>query len=154
LGDELGLEGFGQVDLEELHVQVQAEIGAGGTTAEQAGAIDAGGASTGATKKGNGLHRVGEVPMFSTDALCRRATALQSTAHASNDFVGLNPVDAESLGLSDGVTARIRQGQGTAELNVMISDRVPVGAAWVRTATCRTIELGSATGPVQVEVLG
>jgi hypothetical protein len=38
------------------------------------------------------------------------------------------------------------------ELEVRVSDRVPQGAAWVRSATCATAALGSAVGPIRVEV--
>ncbi len=153
LGNDLGLEGFGQVDIDEVHAQVQAELQAGGTAAANGETPGTDGVPANPARRENGLHRVGETPMFSVDALCRRAPALQCTAHAANDFVGLNPGDAQNLGLSDGVSAMIRQGGACVELKVMISERVPAGAAWVRTSTCRTVELGSATGPVQVEVL-
>ncbi len=50
-----------------------------------------------------GLYRVGELAMYSVDALCRHSEELQQTVHAQNDFVGLNAQDATELGLSDGV---------------------------------------------------
>jgi len=90
--------------------------------------------------------------MYSADALCRRAPALQQTVHAVSDFVGLNPADAGRLGLADGDRANVRQGEAFTALEVRVSERVPVGAAWVRSATPGTRELGSATGPIIVEV--
>jgi NADH-quinone oxidoreductase subunit G len=101
---------------------------------------------------GTSLYRVGEVPMYSVDALCRRTTALQQTVHAQNQFVGLNPKDAERLGLFDGGQARVGQGKASVEVEVLVSDAVPTGAAWLRSATCLARELGSATGPVSVDV--
>jgi NADH-quinone oxidoreductase subunit G len=154
LGDELGLEGFSQIDLADLHAEMLAAIQP--AAAEQPGlgtlAHHSGEAGVSADE-GAALYRVGEVPMFSADALCRRASPLQQTEHAASDFVGLNPEDAGNLGLADGATARIRQGQAEVELEVRISEKVPAGAVWLRSATCRTSELGSATGPIQVEVL-
>ncbi len=154
LGDELGLAGFGQVDLADLQTEMQATLRAA-AVADQA--VDSLAASrdalaTAPVDAGKALHRVGEVPMYSADALCRRAPALQQTVHAVSDFVGLNPADAGRLGLADGGRANVRQGEAFTALEVRVSERVPVGAAWVRSATSGTRELGSATGPIIVEV--
>ncbi len=150
LGDELGLAGFGQLDLADLQTEMQATLRAA-AIADQA--ADSLGDVLGApVDSGNALHRVGEVPMYSADALCRRAPALQQTVHALSDFVGLNPADAGRLGLVDGGRANVRQGAASTALEVRVSKRVPVGAAWVRSATSSSRELGSATGPISVEV--
>lgn len=90
--------------------------------------------------------------MFSVDALCRRSDPLQATDHADSQFVGLNPKDAHRLGLIHRGRARVRQGEHFIETEVRVSDKVPAGAAWLRSATCQTRELGHAVGPVSVEV--
>ncbi|HMB60446.1 MAG TPA: molybdopterin-dependent oxidoreductase, partial [Xanthomonadales bacterium] len=152
LGDHLGFEGFSQVSLTELQTQVYAAI------ETQLAASSTGEKSANETheftrsKPGKELYRVGEVPMFSTDPLCRRATALQETIHAQSQFVGLNPADAGRLGLIDGGTARVRQNDAYVDLPVTLSDRVPAGAAWVRSAICSARELGSASGIIGVEL--
>jgi NADH-quinone oxidoreductase subunit G len=99
-----------------------------------------------------GLYRIGEVAMYSIDALCRRSQALQQTVQADNRFVGLNPADAARFGLMDGGKARVHQGGNHAELEVRVSDRVPAGGAWVRSATCSSAGLEQAVAPVVVEV--
>ena len=35
-----------------------------------------------------GLYRIGEVPMYSVDALCRRSEPLQETVQAQSQFLG------------------------------------------------------------------
>ncbi|HET6564942.1 MAG TPA: molybdopterin dinucleotide binding domain-containing protein, partial [Xanthomonadales bacterium] len=100
----------------------------------------------------SGLFRIGEVPMFSVDALCRRSLALQQTSHADSQFVGLNKADAERLGLTDGGRARVRQGDRHVETELRVSAMVPAGAAWIRSGTCLARDLGNAVGPVSVEV--
>ena len=92
------------------------------------------------------LHRIGEVAMYSVDPLCRRAAPLQQTAQAKNDFVALNPADAERLGLADGAMARVTQGDAQIEVAVTVTGRVPAGGAWLRSATCVTRTLGPAVG--------
>ncbi|MGH8033808.1 MAG: molybdopterin-dependent oxidoreductase, partial [Lysobacterales bacterium] len=152
LGDALGLEGFGQASLTELQAEMQAMLQTPRGEQSYTGAELPGGWQQSDTAQAGVLYRVGEVPMYSVDALCRRAAALQQTVHADSEFVGLNPLDAGRLGLSEGGTARVRQAGAFTELTVRVSDRVPAGAAWLRSATACTRELGLSTGPVQVEV--
>ena len=68
---------------------------------------------------------------------------------ASNFFVGLNPADAESLGLAEGDNAKVSQSSaGSAELPVRITNRIPKGAAWLKSGTCGTRELGASMGTI------
>jgi NADH-quinone oxidoreductase subunit G len=142
LGEELGLDGFGQVGLVEIRAQMEAE------SAGEAEQLEVPEPGVGTRVKG--LHRVGEVPMYGTDALCRRSDALQQTVHADSAFIGLNPVDASALKLEDGMTASFDQGGDTVELAVRVSTAVPEDAAWIRSATCATRVLGDSFGPVNV----
>jgi NADH-quinone oxidoreductase subunit G len=146
LGGELGLEGegFKQINLDELQAQMNEEIASAAWEASDC-------RLTVSADRG-GLFRIGELPMYSVDGLCRRATALQQTVHADSGFVGLHPGDAARLGLVDGGKARVKQEENHVELEVRVSDRVPQGAAWVRSATCATAALGSAVAPIRVEV--
>jgi NADH-quinone oxidoreductase subunit G len=141
LGDELGLEGFNQVSLGELQAQMDEAI--------LPVDVISGDGSLEYPSHENGLYRIGELAMYSIDALCRRAEALQQTAQADSRFVGLNPLDAIRLGLTDGGKALVRQGENNAVLEVRFSDRVPEGGAWLRSGTG---ELGQAVAPVIVEV--
>jgi NADH-quinone oxidoreductase subunit G len=97
------------------------------------------------------LWRVGSVPMFATDALVRRATALQETDHADNDHFAVHPATGEKLGLSDGAEALFKQGERNARAPVIFDDRVPPAAVLVPSATCLSSRLGAAWGPVELE---
>jgi NADH-quinone oxidoreductase subunit G len=99
-----------------------------------------------------GLHRIGDVPIYAVDALCRSSAPLQRTVHAANDWLGLNPADAGRLGLADGAMARVSQGGQSAEFEVRVSEKVPEGGAWLRSATCATRKFGNAFAPIDVEV--
>jgi NADH-quinone oxidoreductase subunit G len=145
LGGEMGLKGFDQVDLAE----VQNDMIAAMENAVQA----SGEPDLAAPRSGEGLYRIGDVPMYSVDALCRRSGPLQETVQAQNLFLGLNAVDAKRLGLSEGSRARVVQGDQQAEFEVNISDSVPEGGAWLRSATCATRMLGHAVAPIEVEVV-
>ena len=144
LGAEMGLQGFGQVTLAEVQADLLAAIEAG-----QASPADVRYDRPGYT---DSLYRIGELPIYSIDALCRRAGPLQETAQADSMFLGLNPADAGRLGLADGATARVEQGGQQAEFTVRTTTAVPKGGAWLRSATCATRMLGHAMAPIQVEV--
>jgi NADH-quinone oxidoreductase subunit G len=144
LGTELGLEGFGQFSVDDILGEARAEIdNAEALTAE---------AVLNSADPGQGLYRIGELPMYSIDALCRRSEPLQDTTQAKSLFIGLNPEDAARLTLGNGDRARVIQGDGQAEFEVRISDRVPVGGAWLRSAIGATSALGCAYAPLIVEV--
>ena len=138
LAEELGLSGFSQVSL----ADVQASMNA--VELEAPAQTDVPEANEG------GLYRVGDVPMYSADALCRRSAPLQNTIQAQRDWVGINPADASRLGLSDGGTAHVRQHETAVDLPVRVTETVPAGAAQVASATCRMLH--GAYDPIVVEV--
>ncbi len=144
IGSEMGLEGFHQFSVEEVSADLLAESDSAGIVPAEPALAE--------TTYADSLHRIGELPMYSIDAICRRSLPLQETAQASNMFLGLSPEDAARLGLGDGDKARVRQGEHDAEFEVRVSDSVPAGGAWLRSATCATRELGSAVAPIIVEV--
>ena len=146
LGAALELDGFSQVSLAELNEEMTAACAVGEVQA-QAQRLEA-------QLNGAKLCRVGEVPLYSPDALCRRSTPLQGTVQAESFFVGLSPADAKDLGLAEGDQARVRQassGDAAAEFPVRVSEQVPQGAVWLRSATCGTRTLGTALGAIEVE---
>ncbi len=144
LGAELKLDGFGQVSLSDVQKDMQL---AAGNDPVAASAPD-----LAIPAAEEGLYRIGDVPVYAVDALCRRAQPLQKTIHADNDFIGLSAADAARLGLTEGSRARVSQGGMEGEFEVRISDRVPEGGAWLRSATCATRKLGHAFAPINVEV--
>ena len=109
------------------------------------------------SKSEQGFYRIGEVPHYSPDALCRRSTPLQETVQADSFFVGLNPDDASKLKLQEGDSVKVKQpssGEADAELPVRLSERVPSGAIWLRSGTCGTRYLGAAMGLIELETNG
>ena len=144
LGGELGLDGFDQVSLAEVQNDMQ--------DVTRGAYADAASPQLGETDSGDGLYRIGDLPMYAVDALCRRAQPLQKTMNADTDFIGLNAADAGRIGLADGATARVSQGGMEGEFEVRISDRVPAGGAWLHSATCNTRKFGHAFAPINVEV--
>ncbi|MGK2927779.1 MAG: NADH-quinone oxidoreductase subunit NuoG [Lysobacterales bacterium] len=158
LGEELGLSGFAQVDFAEVRADLQHALQhALGRDAAPPGEV-----TLPEPSAAQGLYRIGEVAMYSVDPLCRRAAPLQQTAQAQSRFVALNPADAGRLGLADGALARLSQGGGDAkagtklgvEMEVIVSEDVPAGGVWLRSAIGDTRLLGSAIAPIAVEPAG
>jgi NADH-quinone oxidoreductase subunit G len=142
LGAELGLDGFGQVSLAELQSELASSIEGDADVGDWDGEVP--------TLK-DGVYRVGEVPIYAVDGLCRRADALQSTKLADVDYLGLNPADCDAMGLAEGATAIVTQDGVRAEVAVRALESVPPGAAWLAGATVVTAELGALVGPLSVE---
>jgi len=147
LAGELGLEGFGQVDLGEVRADLEAALAAAAPATPAP-------PEPSARSDGAGLYRAGEVGLYSVDPLCRRSAPLQQTAPAADDHAVLNPADADRLGLSDTDRARVSQGGDAVEIDVRVDERVPVGGVWLRSATGAARALGPAVAPVELEVAG
>jgi NADH-quinone oxidoreductase subunit G len=150
LGAALELDGFAQVDRAGLIKEMLAEIGNVNTPTAD---IDMNALDLAAPQKDAGLYRVGELAMYSVDALCRRSDDLQQTVHAQNDFVGLSVQDARELALTDGQQANVSQGGVHTNLPVRICNELPRGAVWVKTAIGVAVGLGDSFGPISVEAV-
>jgi NADH-quinone oxidoreductase subunit G len=144
IGSEMNLQGFGQFTVEEVLSEIQEETRNIQLTSTEPVLLK--------SVYEDGFYRIGELPMYSIDALCRRAEPLQETEQARNLFLRLNPEDASRLGCADGDRVRVQQGSGQIEMEAKISDRVPPGGIWLRSATGATVSLGPAYAPVTVEV--
>jgi NADH-quinone oxidoreductase subunit G len=145
LGGELELDGFSQVDIASLREEMLVAIGSA--------QFATGEAELAAPPGDDGLHRVGDVPMYAVDALCRRSEHLQQTVHGDNAYVGLSPGDAGSRGLEQGVELKVTQGEASTVLPLRICPELPDGAVWVKSATSAGSVLGDSYGPISVEAV-
>jgi NADH-quinone oxidoreductase subunit G len=144
LGAELELQGFEQVDLAELRQEMLADLD------RDSGSLQA--VDLDSPPDGAGLYRVGEVGIYSVDALCRRSDHLQQAVHAQDNFVGISSGDASRMGLSDGQKAKVSQNSGAITLPVRVCMELPVGAIWVKAGTPAASALGDSFGRISVEV--
>ena len=99
---------------------------------------------------GDAVWRIGEVPIYAVDGLVRRSTPLQQTMDARPAAVYMNSAQAEALGLKDGETARVTQAGGSANLPLVIDERVAQGCVIVPAALPETAALGPIHGPVEI----
>ncbi len=97
------------------------------------------------------LERIADVPIYSTDALVRRAPALQATVDARRPRVGLSAVLWAQLGLVEGATVRVSQGASSATLPARLDATLAPTAVRVAAGHPDTVSLGAMFGPISVE---
>ena len=95
-----------------------------------------------------GLEIVASQAIYRSDAVVRRAAALQAHPLTLGARVVLHPGDAESAGLHADSVAKVGNANGTATLPVAVSDKVAPGCAWVESGYGATAPLLS--GRVEV----
>jgi NADH-quinone oxidoreductase subunit G len=107
-------------------------------------------AATPAALAEDGLMRVGEVPIYAGDALVRRAGALQATPDHVTAGVRLAPAVAARLGLEDGVSVSVAQGEHRVTLPLRVDANIADGAAWIPAGVPGSSR-GPACGPVTID---
>jgi NADH-quinone oxidoreductase subunit G len=100
---------------------------------------------------GAGLQRVSDVPIYSADALVRRAASLQKTHDAAVPCVMLHGSEMQKLGLASGDTVKVSQGDASVQLTVRKNDSLPRGAVRVAAGHPATAALGAMFGIMSVE---
>ena len=101
----------------------------------------------------SGLQRVADVPIYSADAVVRRAGSLQATHDAAIPCASMHGEELQKLGLKSGDSARLVQGQGSVQLTVLADDGLPRGVVRVATGHAATAHLGAMFGTLAVEPL-
>jgi NADH-quinone oxidoreductase subunit G len=99
----------------------------------------------------DGLERVADVPIYAGDPIVRRAGSLQRTRDALPPRAWLAPALAEQLGVKQGERVRVRQGEGTALVEVGVDARLPAGCVRLAAAHRHTAGLGPMFGTVTLE---
>ena len=148
LGNLLGLAGFEHTSAEEVRREalpegdIAAQLGNGQRNAK-VGAL--------APAAAGALQRIGEVPIYSADAIVRRASSLRKTRDAMPPMARINRGLMEKLGVREGDTLRVRQGAGDALAIVALDDRLPVDCIRLAAARTETAQLGAMFGEVTAE---
>jgi NADH-quinone oxidoreductase subunit G len=155
LGNLLQLDGFGYESIEEVRNELGLQTGEIQNRLGNEAAADQQILSRrdGAGAQANTLERIGEVPIYHTDGIVRRAHSLQLTRDAHVDSVWMNASMIERLGLRQGDRVRVAQDGGEAILICQRDDRLPDDCVRVAAATEATMQLGAAYGALQVERL-
>ena len=98
-----------------------------------------------------GLQRLADVPIYSTDALVRRAPALQQTTDARAPVVSVPAALWQQLGLNEGESVRVSQDAGHVELKVKRDATLAADTVRVPAGHPDTASLGEMFGTVQLQ---
>jgi NADH-quinone oxidoreductase subunit G len=148
LGNLLGLEGF---DYETSEAIRDEAIGKGNTdlSSKLNNTIKA--APTPARYgSSDALERFADVPIYFTDALARRSEPLQRTADANKPLATISARLAEQLGVKDGDTINVAQGEGSVQLVTSVDPHLPPHVVRVAAGHPATAALGDMFGPISV----
>jgi NADH-quinone oxidoreductase subunit G len=146
LGNLLELEGFDFETSEEVRAEALGDVT---TISARLGAKGASNAT--ATPAPAGFERIADVPIYSTDALVRRATSLQLTTDARAPQASLPTALWAQLGLNDGDKVRISQGSASAILPARVDATLAPTAVRVPAGHPDTAALGPMFGALTVE---
>jgi NADH-quinone oxidoreductase subunit G len=98
-----------------------------------------------------GLQRVTDVPIYRSDAMVRRAPALQATAASRAPVARMHQQTLDSLGVNAGDHVRVKSSTGQVSLSAELDNTLVPGAVRIAAAFDQTAALGSAFGHLQVE---
>ena len=148
LGNVLHLAGFD----DETSESVRDSVLSGGVSSRLSNQIAAGVASVTAGQGASGaLQRVTDLPIYRSDALVRRAPALQESAASRAPAARMHAQTLASLGCAAGDTVRVKSATGSVTLVAVQDNALPVSAVRIAAGFAQTASLGSAYGQLQVE---
>ena len=147
LGNLLEVPGF-DYDTSEA---VRDEVLAGYSSARLGNAVAGVALQALATSHVEGLQRVSDVPIYSSDAVVRRAASLQKTHDAAMPVVTMHSSELAKLGVRAGDTVKVTQGDASVRLLVQANDRQPVRTARLAAGHAATAALGGMFGTISVE---
>lgn len=130
LGGEMKLAGFDFIDLTGLRASLAPVNVAVAASAQP-------------QVSGEGLEVVATPAIYRTDAVVRRAAALQAHPLNTAARIVLNSDDAARLQLQEGQVAKVGSEAGKATLPVVVDARVASGSVWIETGHGATAPLGA-----------
>ncbi len=99
-----------------------------------------------------GIERLGDTPIYQTDAYSRRAPALQATADGQTGHAALAcGALIARLGLSEGKPVKVRQNDAEAVFNLLRDDRLPDNVVRLASGLAAAVHLGPRFGPISLE---
>jgi len=100
-----------------------------------------------------GIQRIGEVPIYQTDPIVRRAESLQDTRDGAPPKAWMATAMQQNLGVIAGDQVKITQGDEFVRLEVAHDEKLPVNCVRIACAHPKTIALGALFGEILVEKL-
>jgi NADH-quinone oxidoreductase subunit G len=146
LGNLLGLAGFDQETVEDVRAEALGDTATIATRLDNRSA-----AAMAIAPAAAGLQRIADVPVYTTDAIVRRATSLQLTADARAPQAGLPTALWQSLRLQAGDKVLLAQGGAALVLDAHEDATLAPDAVRVPAGHPATASLGAMFGAITVE---
>jgi NADH-quinone oxidoreductase subunit G len=146
LGTMLGLEGFEYETSDEVKARALGDLAA--LPAKLSNGTSAAINLTGST---GGLERLADLPIYSADALVRRAPSLQATADAAAPVAHLPQALWAELGLAEGAQVKVSQDGGALVLAAVLDASLPANVVRVSAGHPLTAGLGASFGAIRVD---
>ena len=150
LGNLLGLAGFGFETTDDVRAEALGDIATIPARLAARGDAIAEPAVVPALKSDGALERIADVPIYSTDPIVRRASALQLTADARRPVVGVPSELAAERGIVDGAPVRITQGATSVVLHAHIDASLASNVIRVPAGHPLTAALGPMFGRLEI----
>ena len=103
--------------------------------------------------EGQGIQRIGEVPIYRADPIVRRAESLQATHDAVAPKAWMTAAMLGSLGIAAGDQVKVKQGEEFVQLEAAHDEKLPANSVRIACAHPKTIALGALFGEILVEKL-
>ncbi|RZL10347.1 MAG: NADH-quinone oxidoreductase subunit G [Rubrivivax sp.] len=147
LGSMLGIAGFDQDTSEEVRARALGDVATlPSRLSNRTAAAVSLAASTG------GLERIADVPIYSADALVRRAASLQATADAAAPVASLPQALWVELGLAaEGAQVKVTQDGASTVLPAVLDAKLPANVVRVPAGHPATASLGAMFGAVRID---
>ena len=107
--------------------------------------------TTSANSTGLKLERVADVPIFRTDAMVRRAQALQDAAASRAPVARMHANTLTQLGIAQGAQVLVKAAAGQVVLAAEQDNTLALGAVRIAAGFEQTVALGGAFGQLSVE---
>ena len=155
LGNLLGLSGFAFETSEEVRAEAMGDVDGipAKLTAERSFApLRMTGGGHPERSEGSRLERIADVPIYSADAIVRRASSLQLTADARSPAVGIPSEFAAERGIVDGTLVRVSQGGASIVLPARVDPSLASNVVRVASGHPLTAALGPMFGPLVISL--
>ncbi|RKZ87067.1 MAG: NADH-quinone oxidoreductase subunit G [Candidatus Parabeggiatoa sp. nov. 1] len=147
LGNLFNLDGFDYTASDQVREELRQQVGDKTANNKTAWQIP----STLTVEPAKGLQRITEMPIYSVDALVRRAGALQHTIDAKiTERVHINTNVAAQLSLGNDSQVQVKQNGANVTLPVVIDDRVPDDGVLIYAGQVAHAQLGAWYGQIEL----
>ena len=153
LGNLLGLVGFGFETSDDVRAEALGDADALAARLRAPVAASASDRAVPVPSPVSGLERIADVPIYATDPIVRRASALQLTVDARSPLVGVPSELAAERGIVDGAPVRITQGGASVVLPARVDASLASNVIRIPAGHPLTTSLGPMFGAVEIALV-